>query len=96
MPFVHLMKSPYCYYVFDVNTNSIVRVSKELYEYLLDEQKGRNPLSTVEIEREKTSLMEQGYLKTKHPKEIDNPNIDDMEYLFTHHLRQLVLQVTQQ
>ena len=96
MPFVHLMKSPYCYYVFDVNTNSIVRVSKELYEYLLNEQQGRNPLSTVEIEREKTSLMEKGYLKTKHPKEIDNPNIDDMEYLFTHHLRQLVLQVTQQ
>ncbi len=61
IPFVHLLKSPYHCYIFDVNTNSIVRVSKGLYEYLLDEQQGKNSLSTVEIEKEKTSLMEKEY-----------------------------------
>ena len=96
MPFVHLMKSPYCYYVFDVNTNSIVRVSKELYEYLLDEQQGRNPLSTVEIEREKTSLMEKGYLKTKHPQKMESPYIPKLKYLSENHMQMLTLQVTQQ
>ena len=36
-PFVHFFKTPKGNYLYDVNTNAIVRVSSQLYEYLSSE-----------------------------------------------------------
>ncbi len=96
-PFIHLLKSPYHYYVFDVNTNSILRVSQELFEYLQAEQIGRKmPVLSSAGSQELNSLTESGYLKTKHPLKIENPQIRDVEYLLEYQLNMLTLQVTQQ
>lgn len=96
-PFIHLIKSPYHHYVFDVNTNSILRVSKELSEYLQAEQIGKAaPTLSQSAAQEMDSLKQNGYLKTKHPKKIENPQIRDVEYLLEYQLNMLTLQVTQQ
>lgn len=99
-PFVHLLKSPYHHYAYDVNTNSIVSISKELFNYLRSiENSGasipdNNPPQKVDLEIKR--LKEQGYVKEKRPAKIENPVIDYLPYLLENHLGQLILQVTQQ
>lgn len=96
-PFIHLLKSPYHCYIFDINTNSIVRVSDELYSYLQAEQKGiAPPLLSAQANEERGRLEENGYLKTKHPIKMENPQWKNIDYLINHHMGQLILQVTQQ
>ncbi len=50
-PFIHLLKSPYHHYLFDVNTNSIVRISEELFRYL-NMQKEDSPASSCALPEE--------------------------------------------
>lgn len=33
-PFVHMLKTPLAKYAFDVNTNQLIQVNEELYDYL--------------------------------------------------------------
>ena len=33
-PYIHLFETPLGYYVYDVNTNNIIKIENELYDYL--------------------------------------------------------------
>ena len=97
-PFIHLLKSPYNYYFYDVNTDDIVHVSEETHSYLtalLCAREKESVESSSNVEEELISLKEAGYLKTKRPLKIENPQTDGFLHMLSHGLRMLTLQVTQ-
>lgn len=94
-PFVHVLKSPYSHYVYDVNTDSVLKISEELYDYLLDLEHGLCPDNTDCLNREINELNNNGYLKTFHPKGILDPRLLQLEYLLNNRIEGITLQVTQ-
>lgn len=96
MPFIHLLKSRYGYYFYDVNMNEIVNISKETYQYLskLINNGYYQPLLTEIVNKDEKRLKEAGYLKNKHPS-IEMPDMDNIEYYLNYKLHSLILQVTQ-
>jgi uncharacterized protein len=98
-PFIHLIKTPYDYYVFDVNTNNILKIDKLVYEILHRQQisasedyEGLDNEAMQRIE----SMKNKGLLSSKRPLEIVNPNDEYFEYYLNNKLRMITLQITQQ
>lgn len=88
-PFIHLMKSPYACYVYDVNTNVILRVKEEVFNHL----KGTTDINSIqEIE----SLKSKGFLSDNRPEVMEHPQTENLEYLLSNKLSKITLQVTQQ
>lgn len=98
-PFIHLLNTPYGFYFFDVNTDNIYGVSEDVYETLDKIQKGKAG-EEIDVSRETISkidyMIEQGLLKSKHPKEISNPQVNYLEYYLNRRIRKITLQLTQQ
>lgn len=96
-PFVHLISSPYGYYIFDVNTNSILKTSRKVFKYLHDEQNNiqNREYDTNEIEHIISKLKNEGFLSSKRPKEIIHPKDKYLEYYLTNKVRKITLQLTQ-
>ena len=98
VPFIHLLRSPYDYYFYDVNTDDIVLVSEETFAYLqsiiTEDNEKSNSLSCA-VQEEYTRLIESGYLKSKRTKIFENPQVDVVSDLLMHGLNKLTLQVTQ-
>lgn len=92
-PFIKLFKTPYRYYVYDVNTNAIISVSEETYENLNKFLKNDNPNENLYNE-EILYLQEQGYLKSIRPEIIEMPETDNMEYYLRYRLERILLQIT--
>lgn len=84
------------YYIYDVNRNDVVKVSRGLYEYLV--QLERSPESECEEEtvwREYESFVEKGYFSGHKMKVIRHPSTDLVEYYLDRKLSMVILQVTQ-
>lgn len=94
-PFIHLLKSPRHPYVFDVNTDSIIKVSQELYDYFLNLTHGVSIETTDSIAEEIGFLKKNGYLRTYRPKGIYDPRLNQLDYLLDNRVESLILQVTQ-
>lgn len=91
-PFVHLMETPKNKYAFDVNTNQLIRLSNEVYDYLktnCNEEPDENVMEQID------ELKKQGFLSSNHPQEIIHPDTDNLEYLMSNKLSHITLQVTQ-
>lgn len=94
-PFIHLFKSPYNYYLFDVNTNSIIRINKDTYDYLHKQQQGRQLKLSKNIEIDIIELKKNGYLSSNRPKEMIHSQDEHMEYQLNNRVAKMTLQVTQ-
>jgi len=96
-PFIHMLKSRYGYYFFDVNMNEVVSISEETYNYLLNLMSNKidNRLYTTMVKEEEKKLLSKGYLKSKRPSILEMTDIDNIEYYLTHRLSSILLQVTQ-
>ncbi len=100
--FFHIFETPYHKYLYDVNTNEILAISEQLYMHLKKYLKEDPQITNVsfslppELQDEIMQLESNGYLKSKHPLVLENPEIKNIDYLMSHHLRHLILQVTQQ
>lgn len=90
-PFIHLLKTPLGKYFFDVNTNSIVSVSDEIYSYLENKSSELSREAADEIE----SLKKSGYLSSHRVAEIKHPMTDNIEDYLSRKCNKLLLQVTQ-
>jgi uncharacterized protein len=94
--FIHLFRTPGGYYVYDVNTNVILKTEKEDYEYLSEQQKGtiqsKNSVKNSWVEEAK----KRGFLSSKKIKEIIHPSNDLLEYYLSNKVEMIILQVTQQ
>lgn len=90
-PFVHLMKVPFGYYVYDVNTGQTLKVDKNVYDYL------ENPEKEVDEETLNTisTLKRNGYLRLNHVITTEHPYSELLPYALQTRLGNLILQVTQ-
>lgn len=92
-PFVKLIRSPRGYYVYDVNRNSILKVSKGIYDYLHD---GNNKTELSIGDKDYLEkIIEKGYLSTKRVEKIEHPYSWKLPHLLSANREQLILQVTQ-
>ena len=95
-PFIHLVKTRYGFYCFDVNTNTILKISKESYEYLHKLQQDSHDIIDSEITDEIRVIKKNGYLSNMHPKKIEMQETNMIPYYLNNRLEKLTLQVTQQ
>ncbi len=98
-PFIHAMKTPLCNYIYDVNTNMFLDVDEDTYQYLKkveQSDEGVVPIADKRIKQNFEILFSQGYLSSKHPKQIRQSQSDFMEYHLNENIAQMALQVTQQ
>ena len=98
-PFIKLIRSPFGHYFYDVNRDGIVKVSPEAFAYLgaLLESDGETEaqyrgVTADEIQK----LQNNGFLKTKRPREIHNKTADHIAFYLDNFVEQLILQLTQQ
>jgi uncharacterized protein len=96
-PFIHLIKSRYGYYFFDVNINKIVNISEDTYEYLRNMINNREyrHLYTPSVKCEYEKLKASGYLKNKRPTNIEMHDLHNIDYYLNYRLQKLTLQITQ-
>jgi uncharacterized protein len=102
-PFIHLFKTPAGHYIYDVNTNAIIKTSKPVYEFLQAGQKncaGDEALLKSNNDDDFMNLIarmqEKGFLSSKRVQEIAHPEDDTLEYYLANKLKMVILQVTQQ
>ncbi len=99
-PLIHFFKTPYSYYIFDVNTNTLVKTEKNVYEYLYCEQKNKNYTGSEQDEAQALiqieDLKSKNYLSSNRIEEIIHPDDEFLEYILDRKLKMLTLQVTQQ
>ncbi len=105
IPFIHLFKTLDNYYLFDVNTNAILNIEKEIYIYLQALIGGKQQLQQYKLsipaheaqEAHKWVLKARadGFLSDKRIKQIRHNNDPYLEGLLNHNMGNLVLQVTQ-
>lgn len=91
--FIYLFRTPRCFYFYDVNTDSIVPITEEIYCYL-DKKINFEELS----EKDKGHLeflKDRGYLSEHHLQKIRHPDTDKLDYMMGNKCELLLLQVTQ-
>ena len=91
-PFAYPFRTLGGHYIYDVNTNKIVKVSEEVHDYF---KSGTNELLPA-VENEIGKMKEKGFLSGKRIKEILHPASNTLEYILDSSLEKLTLQVTQQ
>lgn len=87
-PFIHLFRTPKGYYVYDVNSDTMLSVTKDTY-LLLEEDK---TLENEEIKR----LKSEGFLLEDRFEGIVHPEDKFIEYHLDSRVKMMTLQVTQQ
>lgn len=98
-PFIHMLKTPLCNYLYDVNTNMFVKVDEATYQYLKEMEQQDDVLESAadsHIKQNIEILREQGFLSTKQPKKIRHNYSDMIAYQLNDNIMQMALQVTQQ
>lgn len=93
-PFIHIINTPLYHYIYDVNTNRLIKIPDNIYNQFLayierDEK-------TSEVLRYVNALKEAGYLSTYHPVEMEHSESDFVEYHLGCNIEQMTLQLTQQ
>ena len=97
-PFIHLLRSPYNCYFYDVNTDDIVMITEETYNHLnlvVNGSKDENTVTAEAVWAELAKLTDTGYLSCKRPQKIENPQIEGVVTLLSHGIQKITLQVTQ-
>ncbi len=88
-PFVHLFETPKNQYIYDFNTNAILRVNDSIYNSLKNNNT-ENILEDLDV------LKRSGFLKKDHWKKIEHPSSRFFETYLKGSLKSITLQVTQQ
>ena len=94
--FIHLFKTKYGFYCFDVNRNSILKVSRISYEYLNKNNQDLLDITDNEMPEEIKDLLKKGYLSNVRPEKIEMQETNIIPYYLNNRLEKLTLQVTQQ
>lgn len=91
-PFVHLFQTSNGFYLYDVNTDSILDIEKDTYQYLFDIKYEKNNLKKPE---EVILLESKGYLKTNKLRKTEHPATELLTYHSKNRIEGIILQVTQ-
>lgn len=92
---VYAFKTPRCYYLYDVNTNSIVEVSEALYRFYRDNRKASVDLPAEDIAFF-NKMQQDGYFKPSPIEKIEHQSIPLLPYLLETKMHGITLQITQQ
>ncbi|MDR1532862.1 MAG: Cys-rich peptide radical SAM maturase CcpM [Clostridiales bacterium] len=104
-PFIHMIKTPLSTYFYDVNTNKIIEVSAEVYNFLKSVARGTETQDAFENSeadnraqtvRRVEELKKEGYLSAKRPVKCLHGHSDLLEYHLDSNIEQVTLQLTQQ
>ncbi len=96
IPFVHLIQTPMGYYVYDVNRNEVVCITKNAYCVLADwVGKKIDENRAFSLAPELLRLNAKGYLSANRPKEIAHGMAQFLPEKLKTGVQQLTLQVTQ-
>ncbi len=98
-PFIHMLRTPFCNYLYDVNTNMFAEVDENTYQYLKEVEQSddfRQVPADENVKKNLAILREQGFLSAKHPKEIRHSSSDFVAYHLNENINQMALQLTQQ
>lgn len=90
-PFIHLFETPLGKYLYDVNTDKILKIDSEVYKVLADSEYLASDKTLKYIE----DLKKRGYLSSNHVEKTKHPNTDLAETFLNNKLGYLILQVTQ-
>lgn len=93
---IHLFQTRDNNYVYDVNTNSILEVSREIYDYLYQNIYGSNEYFNEQMKQEIEKLLAAGFLSSKRMSEVEHPSSELLPYYVKNMLNSITLQVTQQ
>lgn len=91
-PFIHLFQTSTGFYFYDVNTDSILNIDENVYDYLKKEQLGESSSNTLEYVE---FLRKQGYLKSNKVKITEHPETEVLKYHCENRVEGIILQVTQ-
>lgn len=94
-PFVKTFKLCNKYYVYEVNTNDVIKISKELYDYLMHSNNVVSDDVDDTVKNEVKTLIEQGFLIDKYPCTIEHTETPILRSILANNLGKLTLQVTQ-
>lgn len=88
-PFVYMFKTAREYYIYDVNTSSLIKIAKNIYEKI--------KCGNYESDYSCKALIENGYLTPKDNSNIiiEHPASQNVEQYLNSNVQQLILQVTQ-
>jgi len=95
-PFIHLFSTSEGKYLYDVNTDAILKIPEEVYDYLYnkdlnnDVKKG-SYYAAQYIEE----LKNQGYLNTNRVKVTEHPGTELLKYYINNKTSMITLQITQ-
>lgn len=90
-PFIKLFKTPLGYYCYDVNTFSMLKITKELYKRLSE----KNEFDDKEIKLVIDKLKDKGYLSANRPSIIEHPYSNILSEYLSDNVRKITLQITQ-
>ena len=91
--FIKLFKTPRGNYFFDVNKDTLVEISKDMYDYF--NEKNEDVCVGTGVKAEIDLLKKQGFLSGYRTEIIQHPETLNLSFLLDNHMRHLVLQVTQ-
>ena len=94
VPFIHIFKTPKENYIYDVNTNSILKVQSEIYKILVKYL--NNGLLKDDEMQELDKLKKQGYLKHNPIETIVHADDSMLEDILNRKISSITLQITQQ
>lgn len=102
-PFIHLFKTMQDAYIYDVNTNTILPVENDVFQYLDFFLSHKLEAIHLHMTREKIqkaescikSMQEEGFLSNKRVKTIKHPLDKYLDGLLEFRMENLILQVTQ-
>lgn len=93
-PFIHLFQTPGGYYLFDVNTNYILKISSCIYEKLWGVLKDKQDIADIEQDADIIYLRNNGFLLNKRVSEIAHPANDTLKYYLNRKVEMATLQIT--
>ncbi|KHD13716.1 Cys-rich peptide radical SAM maturase CcpM [Clostridium butyricum] len=94
-PFIHLFKTPGSYYIYDVNTNAILSVDKDVFDFL-EYKMDSNTSKEVDWPSEIVEFIDNGFLSSNKIKEIEHSDTDLLPDILSNNVPRITLQITQQ
>ena len=88
-PFIHIFSCSTGKYIYDVNTDTILKVNNDTYEFAKRGFIGNKTREVIKLEKA-------GYLRSNRVSITEHPMTDILPYYYEHRLNSLMLQVTQQ
>lgn len=91
-PFIHLFRAIGNTYMYDVNTDTIVKIPDKVYRYLKTDD---NTLFDMKVQDYLDTLKKCGFLKTNRVEFTEHPDTPYLKYYLSTKMNRLILQVTQ-